>query len=767
MKQLFEDKLELFDFFENSETHLVLVLDQDQKVVQSNQFGLSFFGLKREDFPFSILEFADKPEGLSLFNVELAGEYGFYVRNKYNQRVYLKGLIQEKDGKKVAILRDGSFSKKRDEIYEGINHSLRTTSSGQTFLDSFCEAVSEALDAEVVLIGKHNKRKDIIDCAVFFNRGKFETEKSYSLADTPCKLIFDNGKELFVKDKLQEAYSSDHDLIDLEVNSYFGFPLNGQDGERIGHLAILSKQPLQQQELLRSVLYQFRDRVSFELDRLRYQDRLEEVNERFNFIADKSSDIIALTDPNGQFVYLSKSTEEVLGHNSKSLIENSVLDFIHEEDRQKFLQLGGARYFLKVIAEQGLIQYRLKNSEGLYIWVESALSFSKGLYLIVTRDISERKRVEEALREQREFLRTVIDNAPNLIFIKNKEGVYTLVNKSMANLFGMKPGEMVGKRDVDMPFDTQKANEFLQEDRQVFESGQTQFNALEKFRHQNGDLSWFQYIKIPINWKGGEVDQLLMIATDITHRIKAEEELQKAKDRAEELSKLKTNFLANMSHEIRTPINGILGLSELIESEFRNVDGLKQYTGLLKESGNRLLNTIVSILDFSKLGSEKVEPELEDFNLISFLKSYLPSMRVLADKKKLYLHCDYQSEEVNIRFDQRILSMVLNNLIGNAIKFTKKGGVTVKVENVKCKKRDFIQIDVVDTGVGISEDFLPKIFSPFLQESEGFSREYGGTGLGLSIVKRYIELFGGSIKVESEKGSGSRFCLLIPVQPVQ
>jgi len=179
-----------------------------------------------------------------------------------------------------------------------------------------------------------------------------------------------------------------------------------------------------------------------------------------------------------------------------------------------------------------------------------------------------------------------------------------------------------------------------------------------------------------------------------------------------------------------------------------------------------LLNTIVSILDFSKLGSENIEPELSDFELVSFIRNYLPSMRVLADKKKLYLHAEFEMESLKVRFDKRVLSLILNNMIGNAIKFTKKGGVKVGLKLSERKGNQYMNFTIQDTGVGISKDFLPKIFSPFLQESGGFSREFGGTGLGLSIVKRYIELFGGHIKVNSTKDVGTTFNIYLPIKPI-
>jgi len=237
-----------------------------------------------------------------------------------------------------------------------------------------------------------------------------------------------------------------------------------------------------------------------------------------------------------------------------------------------------------------------------------------------------------------------------------------------------------------------------------------------------------------------------------------------ARNSAEDITKLQANFLANMSHEIRTPINGIIGLAELIEQDFSNVEGLDEYAQLLKESGHRLLSTITSLLDFSKLNNSQVDFKLREFDLVQVVQDYLPSMHVLADRKGLYLRFKTEIKHLDYRFDENVLILILNNLIGNAIKFTKEGGVEVRLTTKDVQGKEFIQLSIHDTGIGIDEEFVPFLFEPFRQESTGFSRNYEGTGLGLSIVHKYIELFGGYVKVKSEKKQGASFYIFLPRQ---
>ncbi len=497
---------------------------------------------------------------------------------------------------------------------------------------------------------------------------------------------------------------------------------------------------------------------------------------------------------------------------------------------------------------------------------------------------TETKEWTTALKHDSAFLRRVVDATPGFVFVKDLEGHYTLTNKIFREFWKLSEEEIIGKTDDVLGYSPEEVKMFRLTDQEVIRSKKDVHIPLGSLTTPDGDIRWFQIVKSPIFNDEGEVEQVLVVGTEITERVMIERELKEseqnykdifqnveeaifmfdtdmivlesnraamdlledkhivgkfigdfvhpeskvgvkeyldqirgkgsakievnllingkkktvevngsalvdelgeiigsrdivreitqakiyekglieARANAEDLNKLQANFLANMSHEIRTPINGIIGLAELIEQEFAATPGLSDYTVLLKESGHRLLATIVSILDFSKLSKENVELKLLDFDLVQRLSNYLPTMRVLADKKGLYLLFDCEYDEIPFRFDDNVLVLILNNLIGNAIKFTKEGGVEVKVERREIRDKDYILIEVRDSGIGISKEFLPHLFSPFRQESDGMNRTYGGTGLGLSIVKKYVELFGGFIKVESAKERGTSFKVFLP-----
>lgn len=236
------------------------------------------------------------------------------------------------------------------------------------------------------------------------------------------------------------------------------------------------------------------------------------------------------------------------------------------------------------------------------------------------------------------------------------------------------------------------------------------------------------------------------------------EELESAKELAEEMNRLKTNFLSNMSHEIRTPINGILGLSQVIEMETGSNE-IKNYVKLQQQSGQRLLNTITSILDLSRLEAQGSQLILKVIDLNDLVRESILPLEGLAKTKRLTFLFEPFSEKLQCLSDETMLYQVINNIVGNAIKFTDKGHVVIRTLG---KDEAHVSIIVKDTGIGISEEFMPRIFNSFEQESTGRSRSHEGTGLGLAISKKYIELLGGEILIESKKDHGSTFEIVLP-----
>ena len=244
-------------------------------------------------------------------------------------------------------------------------------------------------------------------------------------------------------------------------------------------------------------------------------------------------------------------------------------------------------------------------------------------------------------------------------------------------------------------------------------------------------------------------------------RARYDEELIEAKNKAEEMNRLKTNFLANMSHELRTPMVGIMGYTEILKREITNPE-LKEMSSEIYDSANRLLGTLNLILDLSKIEADKSEIHREIINVGDVTVSQIKTFEELAKKKNLYIRTVIADKNIYSLLDERIFRQIVNNLISNAIKFTQKGGITVEIDKKIVNNTENVILKVTDTGIGIPENSLDLIFEEFRQVSEGFDRGFEGSGLGLSITKKFISLMNGKISVESKVGNGSVFTICFP-----
>ncbi|HET6232175.1 MAG TPA: histidine kinase N-terminal 7TM domain-containing protein [Longimicrobiaceae bacterium] len=256
----------------------------------------------------------------------------------------------------------------------------------------------------------------------------------------------------------------------------------------------------------------------------------------------------------------------------------------------------------------------------------------------------------------------------------------------------------------------------------------------------------------------------LLVMHDVTERKRGEEELRVAKEVAEQASLTKTQFLANMSHELRTPLNAIIGFSELLmeEVEDRGLDELSPDLERIRDSGRSLLGLINDILDVSKIEAGKMDIYPETFGLAALLGEVLATVRPLAAKRGNELRMESRPDLGTMRTDVTKLRQMLLNLLSNALKFTERGTVTVAVERTEDGRR--VAFRVTDTGIGMTEAEMGRLFQPFTQADASTTRRYGGTGLGLTITRRFCEMLGGEIGVESEPGRGTGFTITLPAE---
>ncbi|MCH7399848.1 ATP-binding protein [Belliella sp. DSM 107340] len=271
-----------------------------------------------------------------------------------------------------------------------------------------------------------------------------------------------------------------------------------------------------------------------------------------------------------------------------------------------------------------------------------------------------------------------------------------------------------------------------------------------------------RYVEIYITRLNTEFEErqiMLSVFRDVTDKKNYEKGLEQAKVKAEEANKLKSNILSNMSHEVRTPLNGILGSTENIMDKWGGDPELVSQLEIIYESGERLLSTINSILDMAKIEANKFEVIYKEANVNDFVGKVLLPLKTLAIKKGLLLSTKFETKSFVGIIDQRYLGMIINNLVGNAIKYTDEGLISIKVR----KFNESLVFEVFDNGIGMTEDFMKKLFRPFEQESGGYDRKYEGTGLGLTITKNLVDILNGTIHIESTKGKGTYVKVELPL----
>jgi PAS domain S-box-containing protein len=410
--------------------------------------------------------------------------------------------------------------------------------------------------------------------------------------------------------------------------------------------------------------------------------------------------------------------------------------------------------------EMGIV----KPNDGVtWINVTAAPLPLKGFGVIIAyNNTTKSKLAEETIIHERRMLRTLIDNLPDSIYVKDNGCRKIIANEADVKNIGFQiENEVLGKTDIDL-FPGQIGQRGFDDDMNVIKSGKAIVEREEDFFDKNGVRRWLLTTKIPIITKNGNIDGLVGIGHDITKRKLVEKELIKSKDRAEEGDRLKTAFLHNISHEIRTPMNAIVGFCALLGEPDINAQTQKEFIEVIIQSSNHLLAIISDIVDISNLEANLVKIDKKNININSKLRSLYDQFSSLAREKKIQLiwESSVQDSDALVITDSTKLTQILINLISNAIKFTDEG--FVKVEYLIIDK--FLEFRVSDTGMGISQEYHKKIFNRFYQVEHTNDRLYEGTGLGLSIAKANVDLLGGRIWLSSALKKGTTFFFTIPYE---
>ncbi|MCC5927082.1 MAG: response regulator [Bacteroidetes bacterium] len=370
------------------------------------------------------------------------------------------------------------------------------------------------------------------------------------------------------------------------------------------------------------------------------------------------------------------------------------------------------------------------------------------------------------LKQSELKFRSLIQNSNDIIALINENGIFQFVSPSIERVLGYFEDEMTGKEVSEFLDDDSKnvLDEFINS---VFSSSNARALSMElRFLHKQKGYVFLDVVGSLFNVEGMPKG-IVLNARDVTDKKRVQIELLQAKNKAEEMNRLKSTFLSNISHEIRTPLTGILGFASILESELEDEQHLHMIENITR-SGLRLLETMDAVLDLALIEATRIEMVEDTVQLSREVQQAVRLVASLAVEKSLRIKVIARNEPESIKLDQRLLGQVLNNVIGNAIKFTEKGSVTITIDTQTTtehgERTRWASVEVKDTGVGISEEFLPRIFDEFKQESSGTTRKYEGAGIGLHIAKRFLDMMGARIDVDSKIGVGSTFTIFFPIE---
>jgi PAS domain S-box-containing protein len=498
-------------------------------------------------------------------------------------------------------------------------------------------------------------------------------------------------------------------------------------------------------------------------ERKKYEEEIRRQKDYFESLFVNSPVAIVTADLNAKIVSWNPKAEELFGYSQEEAVGKHVDDLVAGEApvREEALRL------TQQIDEMGRVQATTKRTrkDGSFVDVELlalplVLAGENVGFYAMYHDISELKRVERELRQQKDYFESVFINSPVAIMTSDLEANVFSWNPMAEKMFGYTAEEAVGKHIDDLvatdPKIREEADAYTHE---ILTTDRVQATA--KRNRKDGSLVDVEILVLPTIITGEKVGYI-GIYYDIS-------ELLQARRAAEAANQAKSIFLANMSHELRTPLNAILGFTQLMDGDPNLTPGQQENLGIINQSGEHLLALINDVLEMSKIEAGQVRLREKSFDLHYLLDSLEEMFRLQAENK--FLDLVFEIAENTPRYvtsDESKLRQVLNNLIGNAVKFTEEGDVRLKVSALP-SGREKVELDfeVSDTGPGIPPEDLEAVFDPFVQGADVVdfmaTQAPEGTGLGLSISRRFVLLMGGDIIVESELGAGSKFSFSVIV----
>ena len=497
--------------------------------------------------------------------------------------------------------------------------------------------------------------------------------------------------------------------------------------------------------------------------------RMEDDLRKFKTISDKANYGAAISDPEGRLTYVNEAFARMHQYAPEELIGKHLALFHNEE------QMPRVRELLEKLEQEGGFSaaevWHARKDGSVFCALMNATTIMVGdrigYFSATAVDITERKLAVDRLRESEERFRGLYENSPLGYQSLDENGNFIELNETWCSLLGYTKEEVLGRN----------FSEFIPPDlREHFIASFPKFKTMGYILGVEFEMVKKDGSEIVVAFDGrigrhedGSFKQTHCVLSDVTERKRSEEALARAKEAAETANRAKSQFLANMSHEIRTPMTAIMGYTDLLMSSTWPAEEDREHLKVIKRNSENLLAIISDILDLSKIESEEVSLDLAEVPVREVVEEVRSLMQMRTDEKGLQLNVDFQEPLFRaIRTDPGRLRQILVNLVGNAVKFTEQGSVTITVGSARQDDDGSVklQFEVADTGIGISSEAIGRLFQPFTQADMTFTRRFGGTGLGLAISQRLAGLLGGRIEVQSQPGKGSTFTLTIYAVPM-
>ncbi len=500
---------------------------------------------------------------------------------------------------------------------------------------------------------------------------------------------------------------------------------------------------------------------------------LSKSEESYRTVAEYTYDWEYWLAPDGRLLYISPSSEIHTGYRCEEFEQDDDLmkKIIHPDYWNEFNRHLPPNNGALIITHQNhQVDFRITTRSGQERWfahVCRPVYDGSGKYLgqrASNRDITERKQADVELRLSREKYKITLDNSFDVIFSLTAEGNFQFVSRAWERHFGYSIKDVLGK-NIAVFVHPDDISALIKYFGNVISNGKSETSPPYRVKDKKG--TWHNFIANGSRYASTTEDewQFIGVAHDITDQLTAEQNLLQAKAEAETANIAKSQFLSTMSHEIRTPMNGLLGVVQLLQQTELTPEQF-ELTEIALHSGVQLIDLLNDILDLAKIEAGKIELEIADFDLTSMISDTINILSLQAREKGVCLISSIDDEvPAALKGDAGRLRQIIVNLVGNAIKFTPKGSVTLRGQKYAEDGSSLtLRFLIQDTGIGVAAEKLENIFAPFIQGNGSTTRIYGGTGLGLSICKRLAELMGGTIGVESVEGEGSTFWFTVVME---